>query len=666
MRKINVLTCLLAAAVLFHSCTETVRLQEPEADPVAESKLVFSPENAVDGNLLVYFSENAVEKVEKSALTKACGVMTRSGIDDFDSVLENIGAESLNRLFPVDIRNEERTRKAGLHRWYTVKFDKGTDLKEAALALASVSEVSKVEFNQKLEIASDFKVTPLSKSEMLTKAGSGRTAFNDPYLGLQWNYENVGNTDIYSGIKAGADANCVRAWDLCTGDPRVVVAVIDDAVQWDHPDLAANMWRNDREIPGNGIDDDGNGLVDDVYGFNFVTDSPLVLPEGLEASHGTHVAGTVAAVNNNGTGVSGIAGGSGNGDGARIMSCQVFWGEEGGSGGILAKAIKYAADNGAAIIQCSLGYDAGAYTSDSKYEQNESVLKEAIDYFSGTKNCDAVDGGIAIFAAGNEMSSIGAYPGAYKDYISVTAMSCDYTPAYYTNFGPGCNVAAPGGDAYQSYLENEGSGSQILSTIAGGEYGYFQGTSMACPHVSGVAALGLSYALQTGKTFTSKEFKSILLTSVNGIDQYCTGTKQYVSGGKLATLDLSAYRNKMGSGYIDAFQVLMNIRGTTCIPVSTGSQVMIDVAEYIGDGSPNLQVSTVEISAEDRSRLGITSSPTVFGGRILLTCSKPGSGIMKVTLRAGTNSDSGINGMMIEKEFALIARPGNPANGGWL
>ena len=664
------LFCWLAAVPLLFSCTENLHEDTPDvAEGAAAGKLIFSPANAVKGSLLVYFSEDAVEKVEKSALTKAGGVMTRSGIDDFDSVLENIGVKSLSRLFPVDVRNEERTRKAGLHRWYTVRFDEGADLKEAALAMASVAEVSRVEFNQKLETASDLKVTPLSESGMLTKAASGGGIFNDPYLGLQWNYENTGNTEIYSGIKAGADANCTPAWKLCKGDPRVIVAVVDQAVQYDHPDLAANMWVNSGEVPGNGTDDDGNGMADDVHGFNFVKGTALVPPSTLDASHGTHVAGTVAAVNNNGEGVCGIAGGSGSGDGVRIMSCQIFDGEEGGSSDITAKAIKYAADNGACIIQCSFGYnpEENPISSDEEYGQSASAEKQAIDYFIGTKNCDAVDGGIVIFAAGNETYPTSAYPGAYKDYISVTSMSCDFTPAYYTNYGPGCNIAAPGGDAYQSYLENGGSGSQILSTVAGGEYGYFQGTSMACPHVSGIAALGLSYALQTGKTFSVQEFNTILLTSVNGIDRYCTGSKQYVTEvGSLARLDLSAYRNNMGTGYIDAFQVLMNIRGTTCIPVGIGKQTTIDPTAYIGDGSPRISVSSVSIPQEDRTRLGITSDPVVFSGKILVTCTRPGSGMMTVTMRAGTNSGSGMFGKTIEKEFALIARESHPENGGWL
>lgn len=671
MIKYRLTTISVMISSLLVSCTDRLAEQKtvPVEEPAASEKLVFTPENAVAGKLLVYFSGEAAEKVEHSSLTRSGGPLTRSGIEEFDRVLENIGVRSLHRVFPVDKRNEERTRKAGLHRWYTVEFDETADLKEAALAMAAVAEVSKVEFNLRMERTSDLKTIPFAGTGNRLQQSSSEAVFNDPYLDLQWNYMNTGNTEIYSGIKAGADADCVPAWRLCTGDPRVVVAVVDDCVQWNHPDLEANMWINGDEIPGNGIDDDGNGLVDDIHGYNFVNDTSLTLSDGFDGSHGTHVAGTVAAVNGNGTGVCGIAGGSGSGDGARIMSCQIFHNEDIGNGTaeVSAKAIKYAADNGASILQCSFGYGAGAVTSDAIYAQDASIEKQAIDYFIGTKNCEAVDGGIVIFASGNDMSAMSAYPGAYKDYISVTAMACDYTPAYYTNYGYSCNVAAPGGDAYQSSLDNRTEASQILSTVNGSAYGYMQGTSMACPHVSGIAALGLSYALQLGKTFTVDEFNSILLTSVNDIDPYCTGTRfTQVSETSMGNLDLSRFKGGMGSGYIDAYQVLMNVRGTTCIPVPVGSQAQIDITSYIGDGNPNLTIVSAVLSDEEKDRLGMTSNPVKFGGNILLTCTKPGAGIMTVTLRAGTASGSGMEGKTVTKEFALIARPGNPANGGWL
>lgn len=546
---------LLSAALALGSCTKdaTEQATGPEPEAKAASKLVFSSENAVRGELLVCFGEEAVAGIESSVMqvTRSGGVATRSGIADFDAVLGSIGVKALQRLFPVDERNEERTRAAGLHRWYVVEFDAAADLDKAALDMARIAEVSKVEFNQQLMHVHEGRVIPLAETGAApqTRAAVG---FNDPHLGKQWHYINTGDKSIYSKIKAGADVNCDEAWKLCTGDPRVIVAVVDNCVQWDHPDLAANMWTNTAELNGSeGRDDDSNGYADDIHGFNFVDNTTLTIStKGDAPDHGTHVAGTVAAVNNNGTGVAGIAGGSGKNDGVKIMSCQIFHDKDGGDAATSAKAIKYAADNGAAIIQCSYGYPAGSVTSDAAYSSGASAEKQAIDYFIAKQNCAAIEGGLAIFAAGNDLTGISGYPGAYRDYISVTAMSCDYTPAYYTNYGPGCNIAAPGGDAYQSYLENINTGaSEVLSTVNGGKYGYMQGTSMACPHVSGVAALGLSYALQLGKTFTQNEFTTLLLTSVNDINQYCTGTKQYFTDkGSLAMLDLSQYKKGMGNG----------------------------------------------------------------------------------------------------------------------
>lgn len=658
---------LLSLALVLGSCAKDATEQATGAGPEAEiaSKLIFSPKNAIKGELLVYFGEEAVPSVEKSVMqvTRAGGIATRSGIVDFDAVLGNIGVKALQRLFPVDERNEERTRAAGLHRWYIVDFDDNVDLDQAARSMARIAEVSKVQFNKQLMHVRDGKVTPLIETAATpqTRAAVG---FNDPHLGKQWHYINTGDKSIYSKIKAGADVNCDEAWQYCTGDPRVVVAVVDGAVQWDHPDLEANMWINTREQNGTeGRDDDSNGYVDDIHGYNFVDNQKLTKAD----DHGTHVAGTVAAVNNNATGVCGVAGGSGKNDGVKIMSCQIFRGEEGGSAAITAKAIKYAADNGAAIIQCSFGYEAGDVTSDSAYTSGASAEKQAIDYFTSTQNCAAVNGGIAIFAAGNDLAGISGYPGAYRDYISVTSMSCDYTPAYYTNYGPGCNVAAPGGDAYQSYLENRTEAAQVLSTIPGGRYGYMQGTSMACPHVSGVAALGLSYALQLGKTFSQSEFRTLLLTSVNDINQYCTGTKQYITDqGSMATLDLSKHKKGMGTGYIDAYQVLMNVRGITCIPIPAGSQYTLNMQPYLGDGNLNMTIRGIDISTGDMERLGMTSKPTLFANQIILKCTKPGSAIVRISLMAGNGNDSGMNGMQITKEFALIVREIHSQNGGWL
>ena len=644
---------LLAAAILAGSCADDKIGPQAETAPGDEvsSKLIFTAANAVQGELLVCFETEAAARIEASvgAVTRAGGIATRSGLDDFDAVLDGIGVKSLRRLFPIDRRHEERTRAAGLHRWYLVEFDAEADLTRAARSLAAVAEVSNVEFNQRLKRIGCGKAVPLTEAGETLPRTRAAVDFDDPYLGNQWHYINTGNPAIYSGARAGADVNCAEAWRLCTGDPRVVVAVIDDCVQWDHPDLAANMWVNAGETM-NGKDSDGNGYADDLHGYNFVDNTVLTVGTGEDSDHGTHVAGTVAAVNNNGKGVCGIAGGSGNNDGVKIMSCQIFSDEDAAGVAQTAQAFKYAADNGAAIAQCSFGYEAGKITSDDTYARVYSVEKQAIDYFIATQNCPAVGGGVVIFAAGNDATAMSGYPAAYRDYVSVTSFSCDFTPAYYTNYGPGCNIAAPGGDAYQSYPKTT---SQILSTFTGDRYGYMQGTSMACPHVSGVAALGISYALQQGKTFTQSEFVSLLLTSVNNIDQYCTGSN-------------AKYAKKMGSGYIDAYQLLMNVRGITCIPVPVGTQATVRPLEYLGEGGPALTIAGVEIAAEDRARLGIASEPTIFSNQVLFRCTKPGSAIIRIRLQAGTNSGSGMSGMTIVREFALIARENRSANGGWL
>lgn len=122
----------------------------------------------------------------------------------------------------------------------------------------------------------------------------------------------------------------------------------------------------------------------------------------------------------------------------------------------------------------------------------------------------------------------------------------------------------------------------------------------------------------------------------------------------------------MGSGYIDAFQLLMNVRGITCIQVPVGSQATVRPLEYLGDGNASLTIASVEISDEDRARLGIGAAPTIFSNQVLFKCTKPGSAIIRIRLQAGTNSGSGMNGMTITREFALIARESRSANGGWL
>lgn len=661
---------LLLAAILLAGCTSDPMTEEAGGDaaiPAVTQKIVNTSVNARQGTLLVYFDDGAVGDIEQTVATttRSGEVATRSGIASVDDILSEINVTAIERVFPYAPKFEERTRAAGLHKWYVLKFDTEVDLNDAAQKLSAVAEVSNIEFNTKLEKNWDTKAVPLRANPQAVRPSV--LPFNDPELYMQWHYINRGDLAVAPTARVGADINVADAWTLTGGDPQVVVAIVDEGVKYTHPDLAANMWVNPNEIPNNGIDDDGNGYVDDVYGYNFVTNGPItwdVIDEEGEgdSGHGTHTGGTVAAVNNNGLGVSGVAGGTGNGDGVRIMSCQVFSGNGGGDVLTASRAFKYAAEMGASIASCSFGIKGGGPASDNAWASSAALEYQAIMNFIQTSNCDAIDGGLVIFSAGNDALARAGYPGAFRDFISVTSFGPDFLPASYTNYGPGCNIAAPGGD--QSVAKNESS--TVLSTLPseindGKDYGYMQGTSMACPHVSGVAALGLSYALQQGKKFSVEQFKNMMLTSVNDLDGYLEGTKD--------GMDLTLYRAKMGTGAIDAYQLLMQIEGTPCLKIGVGTEQMVPLTQFFGGSAANLTYLSVSMSAADMAKLGIESTPEMVYGKLRIKCTKPGTA--KITVKAvggGTNVGTGsqIGGMMITKEFAVIARGVQSQNGGWL
>ena len=231
---------------------------------------------------------------------------------------------------------------------------------KVAAVLARLGEVSRVEYNRTLKRASDDKPTPLTMerlNELAANAAGG--AFNDPLLSDQWHLVNNGNLRPTKFIK-GADVNVEKAWDLTTGDPSIIVAVLDEGVDVSHPDLKESMWVNEGEIWKSTEDNDGNGYIGDVHGYNFVGKHGVISTDSkYDTGHGTHVAGVIAAANGNGLGISSIAGGNGSLPGVKIMSCQIFSGVYAGTVLEEVRAIKYAADNGAVILQCSWGYISG-------------------------------------------------------------------------------------------------------------------------------------------------------------------------------------------------------------------------------------------------------------------------------------------------------------------
>lgn len=566
------------------------------------------PADAEAGELLIKFSPEMSDILDQAQLSKTrVGKATRSGIPSTDEVLDILGSYSFERVFPVDANTEARTREAGLHLWYTVKFNKGTDLKAAAERLKQLGEISKVQTNGRIKRAynTDSKRIYLSDKALQQKctrsAAEGEP--NDPGFASQWHYRNLGE-DHYDfeklnnnqvGAKAGCDVNALEAWKTCTGDPSIIVAILDEGVMYKHPDLEANMWCNPGETTqGAKTDGDGNGYEGDLHGYNFVTESgDITWTDANDTGHGTHVAGTIAAVNNNGKGVCGVAGGDGTpNSGVKIMSCQVFSGQNSVTLAGEARAIKYAADNGAVILQCSWGYNSSessiinGYTpgpaTEKEWAETYPLEKEALDYFinnAGSPN-GVIDGGIPVFAAGNEYAGNPAFPGAYSKCVCVSSVAADFTPACYTDFGSLVTLSAPGGDLdYYSKIgeqedeywaeTTEQKGAVLSTMIKNGQpaYGYMEGTSMACPHVSGVAALGLAYAAKTNRHYRAADFVALMKKSVKELDShYQNGaTKTYYMnhstvGASPEIVQLSKYIGKMGAGLIDAAQLLNNIK----------------------------------------------------------------------------------------------------------
>lgn len=386
--------------------------------------------------------------------------------------LENVGAEGYDRIFPDTPGYRSSFAKMGLDRWYRVEFPKEVTLTRALDAVISIPGAVMVEEPRQIVSCS----------------------FNDPFLNTQWGLVNR--------LNPGVDINVKPVWEkYTTGSKDVVVAVLDGGVDITHIDLAANCIKADA---------DGGS-------FNFVNKSTALTYD----DHGTHVAGVIAAVSNNGKGISGIAGGNAatGQPGVRILSCQILgrrFGEANADLPSIASAMVYGATHGAVISQNSWGYTYDV-NGDGNIDENEyqnamaakidGVLKDAVDYFIRYAGCDdngeqradsPMKGGVVIFAAGNDALPNSA-PANYAPIIAVGSIASDGSRSTFSNYGDWVDICAPG--------------TNISSTISGNQYGTMNGTSMACPHVSGAAALLVSY--YGGRGFTNEMLEERLLKGAN-------------------------------------------------------------------------------------------------------------------------------------------------------
>ncbi len=395
---------------------------------------------------------------------------------------------------------------------------------------------------------------------------------NDALFSQLWGLSNLGQT----GGTPGADIGALAAWDVATGDPNFVVATIDSGLDMAHPDLAANVFTNPGEIAGNGIDDDGNGYVDDVHGWNFVdgnNDPSDTVPAC--GGHGTHVAGTIGAAGNNGIGVAGINWS------VKIMPLRAFRAVLGilcsAADADLIAAIDYAAAMGVRVTNNSYG---GGASSQSFY-----------DAIRASKS-------LYVAAAGNDGANndaVPSYPASYNlpNIVAVAATDDTDALAYFSNYGAtSVDIAAPGVG--------------ILSTTPKNSYSLFDGTSMATPHVVGAAALLWAH----DPSLTVNEVKWRLLESADPLGL------PVLSGGRLDIGNAIA---------LPAPAVTIDLAPTGPTSVPRGGSVGYSVSVVNASAAQQTVVVSVVAALPDGSEVALVRPTTVVlapGGSVSKSFSK--------------------------------------------
>lgn len=381
-------------------------------------KPVDTPEY-VKGRIIVKLKGKAAAKRE---VYRRLGRKVLIGIDSIDAANKRMGVREIRKPFPK-IKNASLDIRYGFSRTMIFEIPENMDPVSFAQELSMDPNVEYAEPDGIAQVC----VIP-----------------NDPSYNVQWHLNNTGQT---GGI-AGCDIKAETIWEKTQGDSSVIIAIVDTGIDLDHEDLVKNIWINSDEISGNGIDDDGNGYIDDVNGGDFVNKDN---DPNDDYHHGTHVAGIAGAVGNNGIGVAGVAWN------CRLMPVKVLGSTGSGYLSWVAEGIIYAADNGAKIINMSLGG-----------REASTILRDACDY-AYTRGC------LIVAALGNDSGVLNQYPACYDSVIAVGATDDNDQKAEFSNYGPKLELTAPGVNIYSTYIGNT--------------YRASSGTSMATPVISGSAAL---------------------------------------------------------------------------------------------------------------------------------------------------------------------------------
>ena len=464
----------------------------------------------------------------------------------------------------------------GLERIYKLEVEQGQSLQEIVAAYNSDPDVEYAELNYIVSICAE----P-----------------NDPLYSIQWPLNNIGQMYPESGKynhppgTPDCDIDAPEAWNINTGSPEIIIAVVDTGVDYTHRDLDDNMWINETELNGiDGVDDDGNGYIDDIYGYNFCTYEDV--PDGDpmdDHGHGTHCSGIITAEGNNGFDIAGVCWNT------EIMALKFLGASGRGYTSDAVTAFYYAVDNGADVISNSWG--GGAYFP---------PLKEVIDYAHS-------QGVIMVAAAGNDYSDWPHYPAYYDHVIAVAATDSNDQKAPFSNYGDWVDIAAPGVDVLSLR-----AGGTSMGTIYDDYTTIESGTSMACPHVAGVMGLLLAQY----PDISLNELTARLLATADNISAHNPG-----------------YDGFLGSGRVNAYKAVRDgFEGVVTFDsdfYSCDDIVSIEVLDFdlVGEGSQQVTVITGGGDSETVTLIEDANEPWVFAGTISTDSGNPNiqDGIVQIS-----------------------------------